>query len=67
MAEANLNPIPFPVTKRHDCPHCGVKMRLVSIEPDSPGFDYRTYECWNCWASESLVMRIVVRAEPIKL
>jgi DNA-directed RNA polymerase subunit RPC12/RpoP len=30
------------------CPKCGIRMLLVRIFPDRPGYDQRTYECPRC-------------------
>jgi hypothetical protein len=34
-------------------------MVLTRIEPDSPGYDMRTFECPNCDHSESKVMHFM--------
>jgi hypothetical protein len=33
---------------RPPCPNCGTRMMLSRIEPDSPGYEKRTFECSNC-------------------
>jgi hypothetical protein len=30
------------------CTKCGAKMLLARIEPDRPGYDFRSFECTKC-------------------
>jgi len=39
---------PRVVIVRPNCPTCGIRMSLVRISPDIPGYDQRTYECPRC-------------------
>lgn len=34
--------------RRPECPKCGQRMMLSRIEPDSPGYERRTFECARC-------------------
>jgi hypothetical protein len=34
--------------ERPACPTCGITMMLACIEPDKPGHDRRTFECFEC-------------------
>jgi hypothetical protein len=34
--------------KPQPCTKCGAPVILVRIEPDKPGFDFRTFECSKC-------------------
>jgi transposase len=36
------------VIVRPSCSACGMRMSLVRIFPDKPGYDQRTYECPRC-------------------
>jgi ribosomal protein S27AE len=47
MATVFANP-PSVVVVRPNCPRCGIRMSLVRIFPDKPGYDQRTYECPRC-------------------
>ena len=49
-------PTPPPVGQRR-CPKCGVLMLLTLIEPtEQADDDQRTFECWSCSYSETLVV-----------
>jgi hypothetical protein len=41
---------------RPPCPKCGTTMMLARIEPHTPGYDMRTFECPTCHYSESAVV-----------
>jgi DNA-directed RNA polymerase subunit M/transcription elongation factor TFIIS len=45
-------------TKRPSCPKCGTTMMPASIEPHSPEYRKRTFECPNCHHSESALVRL---------
>ena len=45
------------VIERPACPKCGNRMMLARIEPDKPGHDKRTFECFDCNHSESVVVK----------
>ena len=30
------------------CTKCGISMHIIRIEPETPGFDRRTFECAMC-------------------
>jgi ribosomal protein S27AE len=45
------------VIERPTCPKCGNSMLLARIEPDKPDHDKRTFECFDCDHSESVVAR----------
>jgi hypothetical protein len=40
------------------CPKCGAMMLLQIIEPESPGFDSRTFECPKCYDTQTFVAAI---------
>ena len=40
------------------CPRCGKPMRMSSIEPGSPGFDMRTFECAKCETTKKFLVAI---------
>jgi hypothetical protein len=40
------------------CSKCGKPMRLSCIEPSSPGYDLRTFECEKCDSSERVTLVI---------
>ena len=41
---------------RPPCSKCGATMVLARIEPHTPGYDMRTFECPACGRSESAVV-----------
>jgi len=51
-----------PVTKETDaivrpaCPQCGHRMMLARIEPDSPGYDRRSFECPDCGHERTVIV-----------
>jgi hypothetical protein len=44
--------------KSPQCPKCRALMSLRIIEPESPGFDSRTFECPKCYDAETVVALI---------
>jgi hypothetical protein len=42
---------------RAACQECGNRMMLARIEPDKPKHDKRTFECFECGHSESVVVK----------
>ena len=52
----NFKPKPPPLAQR-PCPKCGVPMLLTLIElPEQVDDDQRTFGCWTCSYSETLVV-----------
>ena len=52
------SPIPqAPVLDRPLCPTCEAHMWLACIEPDKPDHDRRTFECWECDYTETVVVK----------
>lgn len=52
------NPTPrVPVLDRPLCPKCAQLMWLALIEPDKPNRDRRTFECWECDYTETIVVK----------
>ena len=39
------------------CSKCGARTMLARIEPDSPGYDRRTFECAECGNQETVVAK----------
>ena len=46
-----------PFLMRPLCTNCCAKMRLVSIEPEKPNYDRRTFECRQCSRSHSIIVK----------
>jgi ribosomal protein L37AE/L43A len=40
------------------CSKCGKPMRLTCIEPATPGYDVRTFECLECNTIRSFSVRV---------
>jgi transposase len=40
------------------CPICGTKMSLITIVPDKPGHDRRTYECSRCQHEHTEIIQL---------
>jgi len=58
MRYPDLVPPPTQDFERPACPHCGTKMWLRLIEPDTkPGHDARTFVCLDCDHSETLIVK----------
>ena len=53
MQYVRTDPLP---TGQTSCPKCGNPMGLTRIEPDSPGKDFRTFECGQCQHIETMVI-----------
>jgi hypothetical protein len=52
----NFKPTPPPLAQR-PCPNCGVPMLLTLIElTEQVDDDQRTFECWTCSYSETVVV-----------
>src|SRR5262249_9649545 len=52
----NFKPTPTPLAQR-PCPNCGVPMLLTLIElTEQVDDDQRTFECWTCSYSETVVV-----------
>jgi len=50
--------IPHPrIISRPCCDNCETPMWLVSIEPDKPDHDRRTFECPRCQSEQIAVVR----------
>ena len=45
------------IIERPTCPKCENRMMLSRIEPDKPDHDKRTFECFDCDHSESIVVK----------
>lgn len=43
--------------ERPHCPVCGALMAIVSILPDKPDHDRRTFECAACSHTETMVFK----------
>jgi hypothetical protein len=52
----NLQPSLAPFA-RPICPECTSPMFIVTVEPDSSGYEAHTYECPNCKFIETSVLR----------
>ena len=48
---------PVPVLDRPLCPKCAQMMWLTRIEPEKPDHDQRTFECWECDYTETVVVK----------
>ena len=46
-----------PAIERPACPKCGIRMMLTRVEPDEPDHDKRTFECFECGHSKSVVVK----------
>ena len=44
----SLNFLRFQEIKRAKCAQCDAYMWLTRVEPDEPGYDKRTFECFEC-------------------
>jgi hypothetical protein len=56
MPPSNLTHASSRAITRPPCPKCGTTMMLARIEPHTPGYDMRTFECPACDHSESAVV-----------
>jgi transposase len=58
MTELHQRSIPQPMsTEKQSCPRCHERMKLTSIEPETPGVDRRTFVCGNCNHVEMLLVK----------
>jgi hypothetical protein len=51
------NPTGVPVLGRPLCPKCAQLMWRARIEPDKPDHQRRTYDCWKCDYTETVVVK----------
>jgi predicted RNA-binding Zn-ribbon protein involved in translation (DUF1610 family) len=56
MSPSNLTNASAQAITRPPCPKCGATMIIARIEPHTPGYDMRTFECPACDHLESAVV-----------
>jgi hypothetical protein len=57
MPQSHIFDPPDPPQEQPACPKCRWPMWLVSIEPDRPDHDRRTFECSRCEHQETVVIK----------
>jgi hypothetical protein len=59
MPPSNLTHASSRAITRPPCSKCGATVMLTHVEPHTPGYDLRTFECPVCKHSESAVVHFM--------
>jgi hypothetical protein len=46
------------------CPRCGKRMTLTRVDPQSPAYAMRTFDCLRCGYSVDEIVKIMPSPEP---
>ena len=57
MSQFQVFDPPVPSNAQPACPKCRGPVWLVSIEPDEPHFDRRTFACGRCEHQQTVIVK----------